>query len=234
MTRPNVVSLVPSITECLIDWGLPPIACTRFCERPELPHVGGTKDPDLDAIVELQPDVVAFCEEENLLEHFEALEAAGLRCHSVRIDRVEDVPEQMAGLAATLELDVGVIELPDRPSSTADPARAFVPIWRRPWMSLGPDTYGSSLLAWLGIDNIFADSADRYPECSTEAIVAARPDIVLAPTEPYPFGDRHLAELSDFAPARLVDGQDLFWWGTRTPAAIGRLADALDPLIPGA
>ena len=54
----RIVSLVPSMTETLVAWGLPPVACTRFCEQPELAHVGGTKDPDVAAIVSLAPDLV--------------------------------------------------------------------------------------------------------------------------------------------------------------------------------
>ena len=54
----DVVSLVPSVTETLLAWGIKPVACTRFCEQPTLAHVGGTKDPDIGQIVALQPDLV--------------------------------------------------------------------------------------------------------------------------------------------------------------------------------
>ena len=54
----RVVSLVPSTTETLLAWGIEPVACTRFCEQPQLRHVGGTKDPDIDAIIALEPDLV--------------------------------------------------------------------------------------------------------------------------------------------------------------------------------
>jgi hypothetical protein len=105
---------------------------------------------------------------------------------------------------------------------------AFVPIWRRPWMTMNADTYGSSLLAALGIENVFGDEAERYPTTTLEEAAARHPDLVLAPTEPYPFKERHLDELrAVVSDARLVDGQDLFWWGVRTPEALGRLAQAL-------
>ena len=229
MSAPRVVSLVPSLTESVLDWGIVPVACTRFCEQPALRHVGGTKDPDLAAIIDLAPDVVLMCEEENLLEHHDALVAAGVRCHAVRIDRVDDVPRQLAGVARVLEVDVAPIVVPPAPT-TPPHVRAFVPIWRRPWMTMAPGTYGSSLLAHLGVDTLFADAAVRYPETTFEAVAALRPDVVLLPTEPYPFTDRHLAEWDDVAPVRLVDGQDLFWWGTRTPAALERLRVALADL----
>jgi ABC-type Fe3+-hydroxamate transport system substrate-binding protein len=228
---PRVVSLVPSLTESLTDWGVPPIACTRFCERPDLPHVGGTKDPDLDAIVALAPDAVVLCEEENLLAHHDELVARGVRCLSVRIDGVADVEPQLAALATGLGIDRPPIVVPDPPEPFG--VRAFVPVWRRPWMSMSGGTYGSSLLAHLGVANLYADAAVRYPEVTVEDVAARRPDVVLLPTEPYPFKDRHRAEWEPVAPAVLVDGQDLFWWGTRTPAALERLREALARLLPG-
>ena len=54
-----------------------------------------------------------------------------------------------------------------------------------------------------------------------------RPDVVLAPSEPYPFAERHRAQLERIAPVILIDGQDLFWWGVRTEPAQRRLAEAL-------
>jgi ABC-type Fe3+-hydroxamate transport system substrate-binding protein len=90
-------------------------------------------------------------------------------------------------------------------------------------MTLNADTYGSSLLAHAGVSNAFADGPDRYPRVTLEDAALRRPDVVLAPSEPYPFRERHVAELSSVAPVVLVDGQDLFWWGTRTAAAVGRL-----------
>src|SRR3954469_11976792 len=78
----RVVSLVPSITETLLAWGIEPVACTRFCEQPSLVHVGGTKDPDVDAIGRLVPDLVVVNDEENRREDAAALEAAGLAVHS--------------------------------------------------------------------------------------------------------------------------------------------------------
>jgi hypothetical protein len=56
--------------------------------------------------------------------------------------------------------------------------------------------------------------------------------VVLAPSEPYPFAERHRDELATVAPVRFVDGQDLFWWGARTPAAAERLAAVLRPSHP--
>ncbi len=223
----RVVSLVPSVTETLLGWGVTPIAVTRFCEQPSLRAVGGTKDPDVDAIVDLSPDLVVMCDEENRLADFEALVAAGLRVESLRIEGLTDVNAGLAHLA-----DVVDVERPppfDPPRFEGGRRTAFVPIWRRPWMTLAADTYGASLLEALGVDVIVAVGEGRYPQMDLAEAASARPDLVLAPSEPYPFAERHVAELELVAPVVLVDGQDLFWWGARTPAAFDRLSAALRP-----
>ncbi len=221
---PRIVSLVPSVTETLLAWGVTPVACTRFCEQPHLPQVGGTKDPEVAAIVDLAPDLVVVCDEENRREDADALASAGLVVHACSPRAVEEVEPALAGLAAA----VGVVppaRLRGGPVPLLAPLgrRAFVPIWRRPWMSLAGDTFGSSVLAAIGVANVCAGSPARYPEVDLDAVRALGPDVVLAPSEPYAFRPQHLEELATVAPVVEVDGQDLFWWGSRTPAAVHRL-----------
>ncbi len=240
-TRPSasglrVVSLVPSVTESLLAWGVRPIAVTRFCEQPELRAVGGTKDPDVAAIVDLAPDLVVVNDEENRREDADALAAAGLRVHVTHVESVAAVDPALDALAAA----VGAVrpqaeraalrriagESPDEHGG--DGRRVFVPIWRRPWMTLNASTYGASVLAHLGLVNVFADAGDRYPTVELDDVASRRPDLVLLPSEPYPFAARHVDHVAGLgAEVRLVDGQDLFWWGVRTPAAIGRLRQSI-------
>ncbi len=222
----RIVSLVPSVTETLLAFGVAPVGVTRFCEHPELPAVGGTKDPDIAAIVALAPDLVVLCEEENRREDADALVAAGLVTCALAIDDVDDSLLAVQALAGFAD----VVHVPARlPAPVAVTRSAFVPIWRRPWMSLASNTYGSSLLERIGIANVFADAATRYPTVTLDEVAARRPDVIVAPSEPYPFGPRHVAELAAIAPVELVDGQDLFWWGIRTPSAIERLRHQLVP-----
>lgn len=229
----RVVSLVPSVSETLLVWGITPVAVTRFCEQPSLPAVGGTKDPDVAAIIELAPDLVVMCHEENRLDDFAALVAAGVRVEALRIESMADVNGAMAQLAGAVDREGASSSPPSDPHPFDPPPfvgvrrTAFVPIWRRPWMTLAADTYGASLLDAVGIDVIVAAGEGRYPEMDLAEAAAARPDLVLAPSEPYPFAERHVAELEAVAPVLLVDGQDLFWWGARTPQAFHRLAEAL-------
>ncbi|MGA7834287.1 MAG: helical backbone metal receptor [Acidimicrobiales bacterium] len=215
----RIVSLVPSVTETLTAWDRVPIACTRFCERPDLEHVGGTKDPDVARIVELDPDLVVMDEEENRREDFDALVAHGLDVCALHVCSLFDVNPYMEELARRVGVRWRAIELGEPANRRL---RAFVPIWRHPWMALGAPTYGTSLLAHVGVENAY-EGDGPYPRVDDLDEVRERhPEVVLAPSEPYPFSVRQLAELESVAPTFFVDGKDLFWWGHRTRHAVAR------------
>jgi hypothetical protein len=139
-----------------------------------------------------------------------------------------------------------VIDLADRagrprpdsvvpPSTASAGATAFVPIWRRPWMSINRLTYAADLLARLGIVLVTDEHVDPYPTVELDDVVARDPTVVLVPSEPYEFRDVHLDELRAAfgagVPVVRVDGRDLFWWGSRTAGAVSRLGAQLAPLI---
>ena len=97
-------------------------------------------------------------------------------------------------------------------------------------MTISADTFGSSMLECVGWDNVYAGAPDRYPTVLLEDVAAVAPDAFLLPTEPYTFRPEHGDEVRAAVPGAAVaevDGQDLFWWGIRTPAALARLGDAL-------
>lgn len=221
----RVVSLVPSSTETLRAWGVDPVACTQWCEQPDLPTVGGTKNPDLDAIVALAPDLVVMDTTENRRRDAEALRSRGVAVLATEVHAVADVGPEMDRLAVA----VGVVPRTRWPAGSPAPVRlrAFTPIWRRPWMTLSAATYGASLLAAIGVAGVFDDEEDPFPTVTLEEAASRAPDVVLAPTEPYTFSQAHLADLAAVAPVRVVDGRDLFWWGARTPGALERLASQL-------
>jgi ABC-type Fe3+-hydroxamate transport system substrate-binding protein len=223
----RVVSLVPSVTETLLEWGVEVVACTRFCEQPAIAHVGGTKDPEITAIVELAPDLVVMDREENRREDAEALVAAGVELHVTHVTALTDVADAVAGLAGAVGAPPAEVVL-DEP--TPVDMTAFVAIWRRPWMTLNERTYGSTLLQHLGVGNVFGSAPDQYPIVDLDEVARRRPQLVLLPSEPYPFSSRHIGEVRRACPdvrIRLVDGKDLFWWGSRTPGAVARLREVL-------
>jgi ABC-type Fe3+-hydroxamate transport system substrate-binding protein len=227
----RVLSLVPSATETIVAFGIRPVGCTRFCDLDGVPRVGGTKRVDIDAAAALEPDLVVVNDEENRIEDADALTARGLRLHSMSPRSVADVGPAVVALANALD-----VQIPEPfgewhgwmvQTRRARHASAFVPVWRRPYMSLAADTYGSSLLAHIGIDNVYADAGDRYPEVDLAAVAQRDPELALLPSEPYEFTEAHRPEVQAALPASrvvLVDGRDLFWWGIRTPAAASRLS----------
>lgn len=223
----RVVSLVPSVTETLSEWGVTPIACTKYCERPDLHHVGGTKNPDVEAIVALAPDLVVVDVQENRLEDFNALTAAGLNVLALDVVSLETMRVDLQRLAGAIGHEPTFEEAPNYSSLGQ---RAFIPIWRRPWMSIGADTFGSRLLEAIGITNICSELDSNYPELDLATVAEMQPDLIIVPSEPYEFEDAHLEELTDIAPTVRVDGRDLFWWGTRSPHAMKRLYELLHSL----
>jgi hypothetical protein len=201
--------------------GVGPVACTRFCDRPGLPTVGGTKDPDLAAIIDLAPDLVMMDREENRREDHDALVDAGVGVHVVELNDVGQLDAEMGRLAGAVGARWSAVDLGARRPARG---RVWVPIWRRPWMALGAPTYGASLLAHLGWDVV---TDDAYVEEVPSNARSRGVDLVVAPDEPFPFGERHRRELEEVAPVAFVDGRDLFWWGARSADAVARLERAL-------
>ncbi len=234
VVSPRVVSLVPSATETLLALGADVVACTRFCNQPQLPTVGGTKNPDVAAILSLRPDVVVVDTEENRREDADAMRSSGLDLVVTSVRSVTDayaVVGQLAEASGTV-----APALPGRLEVFAGPRRrAFVPIWRRPWMTINGATYGASILMSIGIELVTADFGDEYPTVELADMSARGPDIVLVPSEPYSFDDAHLGELARAFPESdvvRVDGEDVFWWGIRTIAARSRLLAVLGRSLP--
>ncbi|MCA9829550.1 MAG: helical backbone metal receptor [Dehalococcoidia bacterium] len=229
----RIVSLVPSLTELVWwlgrdDWL---IGRTRFCTEPEglierVPAFGGTKDPDVVAIAGLRPDLVITNREENRKEDVEALEAAGLRVVLTDPNSVDEAVAMVAELGALLGGDERAQELvADIDAALAAPVpgpKVFVAVWKKPLLGLGSESYGNDLIRRCGATNVLA-GRPRYPETSQEELIALAPDLILLPDEPYRFRERDRKEFSRIAPARLVDGKALWWYGPRMPEAIRQL-----------
>jgi ABC-type Fe3+-hydroxamate transport system substrate-binding protein len=246
------VSLVPSITETLFALGRGEalVGCTLYCIEPRdalagATRVGGEKNPDLDRIRALHPDLVLANVEENLREHVETLRGWGVavfvsypRTVEAGIRLIRDLGEitgaGAAGAALADSLARALAALSERLTGQPRP-RVFYPIWRRPWMTVNRDTYVHDMLAVCGADNVFAALPARYPEIGLDEVAAARPDVILLPDEPYRFRRPHIADFALYpeVPAvrdgriHLVDGKLAAWYGPR----IGEALDVLPGLL---
>ena len=173
----RIVSLVPSITETLFDFGCADrlIARTDYCVHPaetsRIPSIGGTKNPDLGAIRSLQPDLVFANQEENRKADVDVLEASGIPVFLTFPCSVSQAIEDLDKIAALLDVSPTAREiiLPIRKmarnlrSHVRPFVSVFVPIWRDPWMTFNAETFVHDLLSVLGLHNVFADRDRRYP-----------------------------------------------------------------------
>jgi ABC-type Fe3+-hydroxamate transport system substrate-binding protein len=245
----RIVSLVPSLTEvvCALGAASRLVGVTRYCTDPadvvsRLPRVGGTKNPDLARIVALRPDLVLVNTEENRKEDFDRLAAAGLRTFVSFPRTVAQAADSVERIAAALGADdegralATEIRAARREAvARRRPRRVFCPIWRNPWMSFNHDTYAHDVLLCAGAENVCGEAGERYPNVDIEEVIAAGPEVILLPDEPYRFTERHRQELpalSDSpawraAPVHLVDGKALSWYGPRTAAALRYFAEKM-------
>ncbi|MFK4209292.1 helical backbone metal receptor [Streptomyces sp. NPDC030920] len=229
----RVVSLVPSLTEAVAVTapGLL-VGVTDWCTHPAgltAARIGGTKNPDVTAVLALRPDLVVANEEENREADLAALRAAGTEVFVTAIRTLDQAFEELdrvlvtaCGAARPRWLDEAEAAWAALPPPRA-PRRAIVPVWRRPWMGLGRDTFAGDLLARLGVENAYADHAERYPRIPLDALNAAGADLVVLPDEPYRFTADDGPEAFPALPAKLVDGRYLTWYGpslVRAPAVL--------------
>lgn len=246
----RIVSLCPSLTELVFDLGRGEdlVGITDYCIHPAdrvgaIEKVGGTKNPLVERIAALKPDVVLFNEEENRREDEEALSKAGVSCLTTFPRDCADTAEMVRTIASALEredegeriatdIELRTARVRAEASGKSPVTWAYL-IWRKPWMAVNGDTFAHALLAQAGGLNVFADETERYPTIDEAALRAANPDVLLLCTEPFPFKEKHIAELAevtglDPSRIRIADGEYLSWHGSRTPDGIDYAARLLD------
>jgi ABC-type Fe3+-hydroxamate transport system substrate-binding protein len=233
----RIISLVPSQTELLFDLGLDEetIGITKFCVHPEewfrsKTRVGGTKTINVDKIKELQPDLIIANKEENVKEQIESLSSIApvwvSDIHNLEgalemirtIGRLTNRYEKAEIIAKLIQHRFDSLNL-----STKKKLNTLYLIWRKPWMSIGSDTFIHQMMHIAGLENV-CKYLTRYPELTDEEIVKLNPDLVLLSSEPYPFKEKHIDELQQLLPGAkimLADGEMFSWYGSRllhTPA----------------
>jgi ABC-type Fe3+-hydroxamate transport system substrate-binding protein len=226
----RIVSLVPSQTELLFDLGLEEevVGITKFCVHPKSwfrskKRVGGTKTVHLDIVKSLEPDLIIANKEENTREQIEAL----AEMYPVWVSDIQTIDQGLqmirsigalvgkAAVANTLATEIAAGFSGLSQDTTHRKVAYF--IWRKPWMCAGGDTFISDMITTMGWENVLAGT-DRYPEIELEQLHDKGIDIVLLSSEPYPFKDAHIAEITAALPGvktLLVDGEMFSWYGSR-------------------
>lgn len=223
----KIVSLVPSITEALFDLGLTEnevIGRTKFCIHPEdkvknIAVIGGTKNINIEKIKALQPDLILANKEENIKEQVEAL-MDDFKVMVTNVETIEDNYYLLKNLGKLLGqeeraqlFNLKIYEILTL-SKLETPVKTAYLIWNKPYMTVGSDTFIHKILTEIGFENIFKDKT-RYPEISAEDLAEA--DVIMLSSEPFPFKEKHIEELSVVYPDKkimIVDGEAFSWYGT--------------------
>ena len=232
----RIISLVPSQTELLYDLGLDErvIGITKFCIHPNSwfrnkQRIGGTKNVNIDLVKSLQPDLILANKEENTREQVEELAAlfpvwtSNIQTRSEACGMITQVGEitGTAEKAAQLVSEINK-EFETLPRNCTGLKVAYF-IWRNPWMCAGGDTFISDMIGSIGWENALA-GVPRYPSVALQELASLQIDMVLLSSEPYPFKDKHIAEIQAALPGAkvmLVDGEMFSWYGSRMKLAPG-------------
>jgi ABC-type Fe3+-hydroxamate transport system substrate-binding protein len=225
----RIVSLVPSTTETLFGLGASErvVGVTRFCVHPREARerarvVGGTKNPRIETILSLEPDLVLANQEENRKEDVERLrekvpvhvffprDVEGAVADIRSLGRLLGETEAAQALAQEIERELTRLR-----EIEWKPVRYLYLIWRRPYMVAGPETFIEALLAECGLFNAAPRDRGRYPEMGIEEIESSGADVLLLASEPFPFEEKHLGEFGTGSEVHLVDGELLSWHGAR-------------------
>ncbi len=232
-TPKRIISLVPSQTELLADWGLEDsvVGITKFCIHPadwfqSKTRVGGTKKLNFKVIASLEPDLIIGNKEENSKSDIEYLKAHYPVWMS-DINNLEDCYKMMQLLGELLDCDYKakntVENLKNSFSKTANPCSnaktlnvAYF-IWQEPYMVAAADTFINEMIGKAGFNNVF-ESYKRYPEISIELLQQLKPDLIFLSSEPYPFGEQQrqfFEKICPWAKVEIVDGELFSWYGSR-------------------
>ncbi len=231
----SIISLVPSVTENLIQFGKIPIARTSFCIEPaevvkKIPVIGGTKTPRISKIISMKPDLVIANQEENLKEHIEEIKSAGIPVWVDFQHQVLQIPRllnELSSLCDSTSIGHGWTEkvqhMLHQKFQWERTPRVVALIWKNPWMAVGKETYASDLIRFCGGENLIQG---RYPEISVDVIRKQKVDILLLPSEPYKFVLSDVDEWKKIvSDVFLFSGEDLFWSGTRFLDAVKSLTE---------
>lgn len=240
----RVVSLVPSLTETLFDLGAGDalVGVTTFCLFPAeelacVARVGGTKNPHVEEIRALGPDLVYVNVEENIRKHADEIEtfAPVFATEPKSVRDVAELIEDLGEIHGKQQRAAAMIEDIYAEVALAAQSARFTfacPIWKNPWMWCGGDTYVSNLLMTAGGSNVL-DTHSRYPTIELEEVIAMNPDVIFLPDEPFEFTAEDAAALRELTPARVVGpfpGHLFTWHGSRTLKGLRFLRETMKPV----
>ncbi|KIA88967.1 ABC transporter substrate-binding protein [Kaistella jeonii] len=236
----KIISLVPSITEALFDFGLTDqevIGRTKFCIHPKklvknVEVIGGTKNLNISKIKSLKPDLIIANKEENDKVQVEEL-MNDFKVWVTDIETLEYNKNFLNQLGTLLNKENIAESFNQKITSVfnlkkaSESKKVAYLIWKNPYMTVGSDTFIHEIIESLGFENLFKDQ-NRYPEISIDQMKEA--EIIFLSTEPFPFQQKHIEEFQKELPHQkiiLVDGEAFSWYGTH----LAKCSDYFQTLI---
>ncbi|MFC6268452.1 ABC transporter substrate-binding protein [Frigoriflavimonas asaccharolytica] len=224
----KIISLVPSITETLFDFGLSKheiVGRTKFCIHPkklvsDVAIIGGTKNLNIEKILALKPDLIIANKEENEKLQVQELSKT-CRVWVTDIKNIQDNENFLWEMGMVLKKRALAEQFNKEIKSifsnliNQEKKKIAYLIWQNPMMSIGGDTFINNILEEINFENILKHKT-RYPEISLEEIATA--EFLFLSSEPFPFAEKHIEEFKSKLPSTkiiLVDGEAFSWFGTR-------------------
>lgn len=236
----RIISIVPSQSEFLWDIGVRKelVGITKFCIHPyemfgTVERVGGTKNLDFQKIRALKPDLIIGNKEENDRGQVETLQKE----FNVWISDINDF-----GSALNMMTSLGTLVGREHETNllTAEIKSSLQKIknlfngeevayfiWNDPYMCVAENTFIDHVLQYVGFKNVFT-GANRYPEISLKELQETSPAYCFLSSEPFPFYEKHVAEMKKILPASkilIVDGEMFSWYGSRLLKLEGYLGE---------
>jgi len=191
----RIVTLSPHLTELVFAAGAGNrlVGVPRYSDHPpaarNLPLIGDATRIDVERVVSLRPDWILAWKSGNPAGEVARLERLGLRVYVTDAARLPDIPRVLraigvlAGTTAEAERSAGefeaaIAELRERYAHRT-PVRVFYPVWHRPLMTVNGRHLISDVVGLCGGVNVFRDAPVLVPTVSMEAVLAARPDVVV-------------------------------------------------------
>lgn len=227
----RIVSLVPSLTELVIDLALEKelVGRTKFCIHPadkvkSVPKIGGTKNVNIEAVLNLKPDLILANKEENTRQDIEALKkecsvlVTEIANYSQALDSILEIGKLTDRIEKSQQLVIQIeLNFSKLPNLEKINKSVCYLIWNEPMMTIGHDTYIHDMLQKCGFKNIYGNQ-DRYPTINPQELKDRNPDFIFLSSEPFPFKDKHINQFKDICPNSkvvLVNGEFFSWYGSR-------------------
>lgn len=194
----RILSLAPSITEMLyaLELGDRVVGVTSYCNYPpaaaKKPRVGAALELNEELVIALRPTLI-LAAEGDAARRDRLARLTGAKVVLIETRHVKDIWKNMAAIGALTATEararVVVGELQQKLAAKAASFKArklnrsvFYMVWDAPLMTAGPESYLHDLIGLAGGQNIVSTrTGGAYPAYSTEALLAANPQVILGP-----------------------------------------------------